>query len=180
MKRAWSFFPEDPIKIQSVIEIVIFVSLFAICSFLFVKWNDVPLKDYKFRIEQIKTEIDTAYQNRLDIRMAIPMTTHDELIKDTAFLTIVPGSYKKSSKQQRLSDITFMIDSMLHGMKDNYGYLCMELDYAGKYGVGKEFDMIYHSYRNKYNDLDSIYNVPFKVKEMKYGKQNDLEFLKIK
>lgn len=37
----WHFLPEEPIKIQSVIEIVVFLMFFILCCFLYCKWYNV-------------------------------------------------------------------------------------------------------------------------------------------
>ena len=40
----WNFLPKEPLNIQSIIEIIVFIAIFAFCLYLFINWNDVPVK----------------------------------------------------------------------------------------------------------------------------------------
>ena len=40
----WHLYPEEPIKIESMVEILCFSVIVSICAFLYYRWNIVPQK----------------------------------------------------------------------------------------------------------------------------------------
>lgn len=72
-------FPNDPIDLQSIIEIVVSSALFFICLFLFLMWNEVPVKVFEVNTESL--EEDGKFG--CNLKISIPMTTHQEFIEDS-------------------------------------------------------------------------------------------------
>ena len=41
----WHLYPEDPIELKSVVEILCFSVIVSVCAYLYYRWNIVPNKE---------------------------------------------------------------------------------------------------------------------------------------
>ena len=91
----WHWSPEDT-KIRSVVEILTFVVIVGICGFLYVRWNTIPIREIEMTVEDLSNGRfllggggyyePTRHVARCNVTCCIPMTTHEEFVKDTAQL----------------------------------------------------------------------------------------------
>lgn len=172
MKKFWNLYPEDPIKLHSVVEMIIFALIFGVCLYLFVRWNTIPVRDVVIRVEHISPELDSAYQKSCSIRMTIPMTSQDDFVQDTVPLTILSGRYDKKSVQNSFAYISFINDSLRHN-KNSHNAIRITPDYKAVEFVESfcltSYDY-YKVYSNLANDLDSLYDAQIKIDNSQIGK----------
>lgn len=95
---SWHLLPEEPVKIQSFIEIVIFLFLVKGLFFLFEKWNEVPVRHIRIYSEAVnyKDAYDTDsmhYRPYRIIKFHIPATDKKELIKDHSEFKLEQGYF---------------------------------------------------------------------------------------
>ncbi len=172
MKSFWNLYPEDPIKLHSVVEMVVFVFVFGVCYYLFLRWNTVPVRDIELRVEHISPDVDSINQKFCSIKMTIPMTSQDAFMKDSVPLSILSGSYEKTSAVNSLTYITFINDSLRSHKK-----LCNDIDitsdtpsrkYAESFGITSwEYIIVY---KQSDKDLDSLYDANIKIDSSQTGK----------
>lgn len=170
MIKIWNMYPEDPIKYKSLVEIIILSLLFVLCAFLFWRWNVVSQRNINLRVEQIRPEIDTAYQYCNTICIKVPMTSQDDFIKDSVPLKITTSIYNKKVAKDHFTYISFIIDSLRHVNSNGDKLLVRATDYAELYGLSYESYYIYKNYNEMNKNLDSIYSEPFKIKDVVKGK----------
>lgn len=96
---SWHLLPEEPIKIKSVVEIVIFFLVAWGLIFLFITWNEVPIRHIKIYSEAINYRDDfnndsVHYLPYRVLRFRIPTTDNKELVKDSVRLYIKQGFFQ--------------------------------------------------------------------------------------
>jgi len=133
---SWHLMPEEPVKIQSVIEIVIFLLLIAVLFSVFFKWNEVPVRHIKIFSEAMNYknvyDHDSAHYRSYRIwKFQIPATDKKELIKDSAKVIVKQGyfNYDKVRNNGRWQSVTtddapdlpaFMSNNICETFKNNY------------------------------------------------------------
>lgn len=172
MKKFWNLYPEEPIKLHSVVEMIIFALIFGVCLYLFVRWNTIPVREIEIRVEHISPELDSAYQKSCSIRMTIPMTSQDDFVQDTVPLTILSGKYDKASVRNSFAYISFINDSLRHNKNSHSGIGITSDDKVTKFveSYGLTFYEYYNVYKNSDKDLDSLYDAQIKIDNSQKGK----------
>lgn len=172
MKSFWNLYPEDPIKLHSVVEMVVFVFVFGVCYYLFLRWNTVPVRDIELRVEHISPDVDSVNQKFCSIRMTIPMTSQVGFVQDTVPLSIITGNYDKTTAANSLTYITFFNDSLRHHKQSHNGIDTTSdaptINYAESFGITNwEYYLVYKHFDN---DLDSLYDAHIKIDKSQTGK----------
>lgn len=118
----WHWSPEEPIKIKSVVEVLTFTIIVAICGFLYWRWNVVPIREMEITVEDlsktrenpqyIKDSISHAYW--CDIKCCVPMTRHKEFInkKDTDNIIVTFYQLYSDHINSDFIRLTFLKDSL--------------------------------------------------------------------
>lgn len=118
----WHWFPEEPIELRSVIEMIVFLLIIIGCSFLYYRWNVVPNKEFEIQIEDLSdgvvydsTRVRVDSVRRVfacDLTYNIPMTRHEEFAEglSSGNLDITP-LYSNDNYSEFLK-YTFLNDSL--------------------------------------------------------------------
>lgn len=75
----WRFLPRpEELSVKSILETILYLSIFFICWYLFVQWNDVPVRNEYIHVDCLKRPSDN--QNKdiapiAEIEYCIPMTS---------------------------------------------------------------------------------------------------------
>lgn len=82
-KIIWGFYPEEPIKIQSIIEIIIYTLIFSFCLYLYHRWYDVPRKNVYIRVENLGTKVSIdSLHDYCNLYYTLPMTKNQNDIDE--------------------------------------------------------------------------------------------------
>lgn len=121
----WHLYPEEPINLKSVVEIVIFSIIVFTCGFLYYRWNQVPVKEINILLENLSNGQRKIYGNETaseiissDIKITFPMTSHREMIKDSSSVEINFNSVSEYLDYKNCSDLiklSFYYDSLRNG-----------------------------------------------------------------
>ena len=181
--KLWSLFPENPIKLRSIIEMLMFILIFSICAYLFVRWNTVPRKDVVVRVENIgNNDIIQAsgLQKGYEVAITFPMTRQDIYIPLGNNVKIKNTLYDPR-KITGFAKITSWIDSIRYNYSDNL------LSYYDNYDKAErlcESNNVKHEFTKIYGkkdivtikikgDLDSLQNAYVNRKENVRTKRMD-------
>ncbi len=127
----WHLYPEEPIEVKSIVEIVVFFIIVSLCSYLYYRWNVVPKRSYEINIEKIGTNkvynndkdsslVDTVQLSiTCDVKIVSPMTTHQELIKDSSLFSSKIHPIFSNREHSRFIDASFAIGSIIEQNKFN-------------------------------------------------------------
>lgn len=118
----WHFYPK-PLEVRSIIEIIVFLLIIFFCGFLYYRWNVVPLRRYEINIENLGTnKVYSAKDSSLidslklaiacDVKCVIPMTTHQEFVKDDETFSTIFRAIYSNQKYSKLIRATFIQDSL--------------------------------------------------------------------
>lgn len=130
---SWHLLPEEPVKIQSVIEIVIFLLLIIGLFSIFLKWNEVPVRHIQIFSEAMNYknvyDHDSVHYRSYRIwKFQIPATDKIELIKDTTKIIVKQGyfNYDIVRNNDRWQSVTtndapdLMKNNICESFKNNY------------------------------------------------------------
>ena len=126
----WHWSPEEPIKLRSIVEIVAFILIVVFCGFLYYRWNVVPKRELDIRVEDLSNGkvyyygecVDSVRRvMACDIKCCIPMTTHNEFVKDTSDVSIRFSPIYSSEDYSDFLRISFIKDS-IRNIKDSSAY----------------------------------------------------------
>lgn len=164
-KFVWHLYPEEPIKLHSVIEIFLFLLIFGFSYYLYYRWNIVPVREVEIEIENLGNgkhfKYDENYNKYVDsirkkyasdIHICIPMTSHEELIKETSNIIIKSTPILSDSIYSEYIRLSFIRDSLLN-VDDS-----KELDYKA---LLRKLDIYYETEDISMikNRIDSLRNV---------------------
>ena len=158
----WHFYP-NPLEVRSIIEIIVFLTIICLCGFLYYRWNVVPQRSFEFNVENLGTNrVFDSKKNDITadslslgiachVKYVIPMTTHQEFVKDSTMFstTFYPiYSYQKYSK---LIETTFVKDSIV---RNSSSYITCFYGDSIIDGIMKETGLYekYESWRNREYD----------------------------
>lgn len=79
----WGIFPEEPIKIQSLVEVTIYILIFILCFYLYNKWYDVPQRNVFVKVENLGIKDSSTITNKYcNLYYTLPMTKDQSIIDD--------------------------------------------------------------------------------------------------
>ena len=123
---SWHLFPEEPIKLNSIVEMTVFVLICISCFFLYYRWNIVPNKEFEIQIEDLSngvvydsTRVQVDSVRRVfacNINYNIPMTRHDEFVEGLYSCTIDLYPLFSDGKYSDFLKYTFLKNIMI-GLK---------------------------------------------------------------
>ena len=118
----WHWFPEEPIKLSSVVEMTVFLLICIGCFFLYYRWNVVPNKEFEIQIEDLSDGVVyDSTQVRIDsirrvfaceINYNIPMTHHDDFVKGLHAYKVDFHPLYSTDKHSEFLNYTFLNDSI--------------------------------------------------------------------
>lgn len=165
----WHLYPEEPIKIESVVEIFVFLSIVLFCAFLYIRWNTVPNRSIKLEFESLRTPWSYIYDDSSNVavdsvrfamafntKVTIPMTFDEDLVKDTFVCMTKIYPYFADRKYSELINLRFYIDSLLYNNKDIYNDSVLT-SYYRKHDLENIFlRSLFISENPYFNRLDSL------------------------
>ena len=144
---SWHWFPEEPIKLNSVVEMTVFLLICIGCFFLYYRWNTVPNKEFEIQIEDLSngvvydsTRVQVDSVRRVfacNINYNIPMTSHDEFVEGLKSCTVDLSPLYSDDKHSDFLDYTFLNDSIRNGLIRNDSCTYPLLN---KYNLSKLFE----------------------------------------
>ncbi len=123
----WHLYPEEPIKIESMVEILCFSVIVSICAFLYYRWNIVPHKEIELVVEDFsdsRTVVGEDSVTRLfscDAKFTMPMTRHQEFVKDSSVVEISFHPFYSNGQHSDLIDYSFVDDSVRNHLRPFLG-----------------------------------------------------------
>lgn len=158
----YHFYPENPMKMHSIVEIVVFVLVFIFCAFLFYRWNVVPVREVYFEVEDLgdghgkddlgNRDFKESSREVLSCKISFitPMTRTEEVSRDSIDTKV--RFYAISSKSQHSDFInnSFYLDSVRNGLIQSFSWDKV---------IGKEEEAyrVYKNYLGKSNKVkDSL------------------------
>ena len=123
----WHLYPEEPIKIESMVEILCFSVIVSICAFLYYRWNIVPHKEIELVVEDFsdsRTVVGEDSVTRLfscDAKFTMPMTRHQEFVKDSSVVEISFYPFYSNGQHSDLIDYSFVDDSVRNHLRPFLG-----------------------------------------------------------
>ena len=82
-KINWGFYPDEPIRIQSIVEIIIYILIFSLCLYLYNKWYEIPQKEVNIRVENLGIKDSNRITNKYcNVYYVLPMTKNHRLIDE--------------------------------------------------------------------------------------------------
>jgi len=181
----WHWFPEEPIKLSSVVEMTVFLLICIGSFFLYYRWNVVPNKEFEIQIEDLSdgvvydsTQVRVDSVRRVfacEINYNIPMTRHEEFTEGLNACILNINPLYSDDKYSEFMKYTFLNDSLRNNLNDclhnnlNDNKSNAE-DFAKallkKYNLTKEFESI-DRFRTAFNkvkaykkDFLDLLNVP--------------------
>jgi hypothetical protein len=161
----WHWFPEEPIKLSSVVEMTVFLLICIGCFFLYYRWNVVPNKEFEIQIEDLSdgvvydsTRVRVDSVRRVftcEINYNIPMTRHEEFTEGLNACILNINPLYSDDKYSEFMKYTFLNDSLRNNLNDNKSSTeaCVNA-LLRKYNLTKEFESI-DRFRTASNKVES-------------------------
>lgn len=157
---SWHWFPEEPIKLNSVVEMTVFLLICISCFFLYYRWNTVPNKEFEIQIEDLSngvvydsTRVQVDSVRRVfacNINYNIPMTRHEKFVEGLKSCTIDLYPLFSDGKYSDFLNYTFLNDSVRNGLIKNDSCTHTLLN---KYNLKKEY-----KYNDRFENASKIIN----------------------
>ena len=119
---SWHLSPEEPIKLRSVVEMMVFLGIVCICGLLYYRWNVVPTREYEFCMEDLSNgRVYDSDSNSVDsvrrmftseLTCIVPMTTHDEFHENKKSFYLKTRQLLSNEKHSFFIDYSFFKDSV--------------------------------------------------------------------